>query len=205
MELLVNLRYRSLQTTEPVLRRAGGGSEILAESGGPELDLPTHFEHGHSSTANRGSITNHDFTAHGEPHRSVPFGHGFLQPGSGVLAERCYNCHYGTPGKTWYALDHSRLLRRHARSVPAVYRDGTLSDPSGASGGLYRSGNSLRESGSSVDHYFDASFGKCWRYDRAHIFQGRSQRHFGYRDCPPDWDCEEERDHDDRLCTCGGT
>ena len=91
----------------------------------------------------------------------------------------------------------------YGASVQGVALERALADSAGAGRGLHRAGDFVRKLYPSADDSVDASFGWRGRDRGAAAVQGGSERDRDDRHHPADRHCEEERDHDDRLCTGG--
>jgi len=71
------------------------------------------------------------------PHRSVPFGHGGIQPGRQHGAERCHARGGQDAAEVEYAADGARLFCRNGAGLPELAGLGADSDRHGVAGGLH--------------------------------------------------------------------
>ncbi len=154
-----------LYPIEPVLRRLGGGAQVLAVSRRTELYLSGSFRPWCHTNSWSQHCSGWYHALASQPYRCVPVGDGIVQSCSWSVSQRCDSGDQPVADPARDAINHPRIFRRNPTGLPGLSEHRTDPGNNGSAGCVHCPWHVVREPGaSSDDHLYLAS-----RQRRGHV------------------------------------
>jgi multidrug efflux pump len=175
-----------LHADQPVPRRPGGEARVQARSDSDRRDLCGKFDSGPAGPADSALVDRPRYraprAARDQPHRPVPGGDHFIQPGARRIAGRRGEDDRAGRARDRPAGQRAGSLPGRRAGVPVIAGQRAVADPRGNHHDVHRPRRAVRELHTSGDHPVDAAIGGRRRAARADPVQERPQHHRDHRD-----------------------